>query len=136
MVAIDVRAEQPLEASTVVVYNKFAPESVELARFYAKQRGIAADHLVGLNCSFNEEISREEYDANIADPLRDAFKTHGWWVLRETPEHETAVLSTSIHFVAVIRGVPLKIKAAPVPYAGDQRGGGPIADRNEASVDS
>jgi uncharacterized protein (TIGR03790 family) len=136
MVAIDVRAEQPLEASTVVVYNKFAPESVELARFYAKQRGIAADHLVGLNCSFNEEISREEYDANIADPLRDAFKTHGWWVLRENPEHETVVMSTSIRFVAVIRGVPLKIKAAPVPYAGDERGGGPIADRNEASVDS
>ena len=134
--ALVARAEQPLAASTIVVYNKFADDSAELARFYAKQRGIASDHIVGLSCSNSEEISREEYDANIADPLREAFKEHGWWMLRETAEHETAVMATSIRFVALMKGMPLKIKGYGDGYAGDVRGGGMIDSRDEASVDS
>ncbi len=67
-------AEQPLAQSTIVLYNKAAPDSVELAKFYAEQRGIAADNVAGLNCSTEEEISREEYDTTIADPLREMFK--------------------------------------------------------------
>ena len=131
-----VAAEQPLTESTIVVYNKAALDSPELARFYGQQRGIASDHIVGLTCSTDEEISREEYDANIAGPLRDTFKTRKWWTLRETPERQTAVMSTSIRFVAVIKGVPLKIKPTTEPYAGDQSAGGPVSGHNEASVDS
>ncbi len=67
-------AEQPLAASTIVLYNKNVSDSVALATFYAEQRGIAHDHLVGLECSTEEEISREEYDATIANPFRDIFK--------------------------------------------------------------
>ncbi len=137
MLVIDARAaEQPLAASTIIVYNKAAVDSPELARFYAQQRGIASDHIVGLTCSTDEEISREEYDANIAEPLREAFKTRKWWTLRETPEQQTAVMSTSIRFVAVIKGVPLKIKPTAGPYPGDQSAGGAVSSRNEASVDS
>jgi len=40
-----------------------------------------------------------------------------------------------IHFVALIKGVPLKIRAAE-NYAGDNPGPGPMQSRNEASVDS
>jgi len=137
MLVIDARAaEQPLAASTIIVYNKAAVDSPELARFYAQQRGIASDHIVGLTCSTDEEISREEYDANIAEPLREAFKTRKWWTLRETPEQQTAVMSTSIRFVAVIKGVPLKIKPTAGPYPGDQSASGAVSSRNEASVDS
>ncbi len=137
MLVIDARAaEQPLAASTIIVYNKAAVDSPELTRFYAQQRGIASDHIVGLTCSTDEEISREEYDANIAEPLREAFKTRKWWTLRETPEQQTAVMSTSIRFVAVIKGVPLKIKPTAGPYPGDQSAGGAVSSRNEASVDS
>src|SRR3989442_14149108 len=71
----DARAEQPLAASTIVLYNKNVPDSVALATFYAEQRGIARDHLVGLECSTEEEISREEYDATIANPLRDISRS-------------------------------------------------------------
>jgi len=81
------RAEQSLAAATVVVYNKAAPDSPELARFYAQQRGIASDHVVGLTCSTEEEISREDYDLTIADPLRETFKSRHWWGLRDTAEH-------------------------------------------------
>src|SRR6267143_1547739 len=133
---LDLRAEQPLAASTIVVYNKAALDSADLARFYAQKRGIASDHIVGLTCSTDEEITREEYDANIAEPLRDTFKTRKWWTTRETPEQQTAVMTTSIRFVALIKGVPLKIKPTAGSYPGDQSAGGPVSDHNEASVDS
>jgi uncharacterized protein (TIGR03790 family) len=73
-------AEQPLAQSTIVLYNKADPDSVELAKFYAEQRGVAADHLAGLNCSTEEEISREEYNTTIAGPLREIFKQRHWWM--------------------------------------------------------
>jgi uncharacterized protein (TIGR03790 family) len=134
--AIDARgAEEPLSASTIVVYNKTVSESVELARFYARQRGIARDHLVGLTCSAEEEISREDYDATIAEPLREIFKARHWWTMRDSPEVKEEVLKTSIRFVAVIKGVPLKIRPAN-QYPGDEVGPGPVNNRNEASVDS
>ena len=129
-------AEQSLPALTVVVYNKTAPDAAELAKFYAQKRGIAPDHIVGLTCSLAEEISRDEYDSTIANRLREIFKANKWWTVRETEDHHEAVMATSIRFVALIRGMPLKIHLVMEPYPGDQRGGGPINDRNECSVDS
>jgi uncharacterized protein (TIGR03790 family) len=129
-------AEQPLVPATVVVYNKSAPDSADLARFYAQQRGIARDHLVALSCPLQEEISREEYDATIANPLRETFERHHWWTLRESPDEQKSVMTTSIRFVAVMRGVPLKIRPSSTPYPGDQPTAAPFSNRNEASVDS
>ena len=129
-------AEQPLAAATVVIYNKAAPESAGLAKFYAQQRGIASDHVVGITSSIDEEITREEYDMNIAAPLRDVFKERGWWTLRDTADGKTTVMTASILFVAVIKGVPLKIKPHDTPYDGDQSVSGPVSGHNEASVDS
>lgn len=129
-------AEPALPPSAIVVFNKSVPESVELAKFYAQQRAIARDHLVGLDCSPNEEISREEYDATIRNPLRRIFQERGWWKVDETPER-TRVLASSIHFIATIKGVPLKVRAT-TNYEGDKplEGQGPVGSRNEASVDS
>src|ERR1700720_667596 len=128
-------AEQPLAAATIVLYNKAIPDSVQLAKFYAKQRGVALDHLVGLSCSTEEEISREEDDKTIANPLREIFKTRHWWTLHETPNQEESVKASSIHFVAVIKGIPLKIRPT-ADYPGDVPKPGPLGNRNEASVDS
>src|SRR5260370_7614422 len=97
-VVIQVCAEQPLATSTIVVFNKSAPDSPELARFYARQRGIAYDHIVGLTCSVDEEITREEYDANIAEPLRQAFKSRTWCTIPQPPEHQDPVLTPPIRF--------------------------------------
>ena len=135
-VAESAAADQPLAASTIVVYNKAATDSAELAKFYAQKRGIALDHVVGLTCSTDEEITREEYDKNIAVPLREIFKARKWWTVRETSENQTVLSTTSIRFVAVIKGVPLKIKLVSEPYEGDQSSGGPVSSHNEASVDS
>jgi uncharacterized protein (TIGR03790 family) len=132
--AIDADAEAPLTSSTIVVYNKTVSDSVALATFYAQQRGIARDHLIGLACSTEEEISREEYDTTIAEPLREIFKQRQWWRLRDTPEQTIA--GSNIHFVATIKGIPLKIRGTTSPYPGDVPGPAPVLDRNEASVDS
>src|SRR5437016_3331000 len=128
-------AEQPLAQSTIVLYNKTVPDSVELAKFYAQQRAIAPDHLIGLTCSTEEEINREEYDTTIADPLREIFKQRHWWTLREAPLQAPVVTASTIHFVATIKGVPLKIRSTTA-YRGDQPGFGQPGSRNEASVDS
>ena len=66
-------------ALAAVVYNDNDPLSLELAYLYAEKRGIARDRIIGLNCSIEEEISREEYDRTIAGPLRQAFDRRGWW---------------------------------------------------------
>src|SRR5437764_1704612 len=76
-------AEKPLAPATIVVFNQDVPESAELAKFYAQKRGIERDHLVGLSVSKTEEISRDEYDTMIRDPLRAVFKEHNWWTLNE-----------------------------------------------------
>ena len=129
-------AEIALPPTTIVLFNKSVPESTELAKFYAQQRGIPRDHLVPLDCSPSEEISREEYDATIRNPLRRLFQERGWWKVEETPER-TRVLASSIHFIATIKGVPLKIRAT-TNYDGDKpiEGQGPIGPRNDAAVDS
>jgi uncharacterized protein (TIGR03790 family) len=128
------RADDSLAASTIVVYNAEIPESAALAKFYAQKRGISEDHLVALHCPVEEEISREHYDYLIATPLRRAFARNKWWTLRDEEEPERGVLSNSIKFVALIKGVPLKIRNE-ANYPGDRVGNSP-ADRNEASVDS
>ncbi|PYK72316.1 MAG: hypothetical protein DME44_04860 [Verrucomicrobia bacterium] len=135
LLGIGAAAAENLPAQTIVVFNTAVPDSEALARFYAEKRGIAADHLVGLDCPSEEEISREQYDTTIAEPLRKMFEERQWWHIHETPDGEKRVQTLAIHFIALVRGVPLKIRPAATPYPGDTLGGGPIQSRNEASVD-
>jgi len=128
-------AEKPLAPATIVVFNKDIPESIELAKFYAQKRGIARDHVIGLSVSKTEEIGRDEYDTMIRDPLRAVFKERGWWKLNEPRGGPIAVKENAIRFVAMIKGMPLKIRAA-TNYPGDKPEGPPVGNRNDASVDS
>ena len=83
-----------------------------------------------------KKFRREEYDATIAEPLRKIFKQRQWWHVHEMADGEKRVQTLAIHFVALIRGMPLKIRPMATPYQGDTPGAGPIQSRNEASVDS
>jgi uncharacterized protein (TIGR03790 family) len=130
------RGEVPLAQSTIVIYNTALPESAVLARFYAQQREIASDHVIGLLCSAEEEISRQQYDEEIAAPLREVFKNRHWWTSREMADGKEAITTSAIHFVALCKGMPLKIRATDTTYPGDTPGPGPVLNRNEASVDS
>lgn len=128
------RADDQLAAATVVVFNAESHESAALAKFYAQKRGIARDHLVGLHCPIEEEISRGQYDTTIAEPLRAIFSKRHWWKLRDEADPARGFFTNSIRFVALIKGVPLKIRSEAL-YPGDKIGTGPTG-RNEASVDS
>ena len=126
-------------AATLVVYNENDPLSRDLADFYASKRGIEADRVVGLKCSINEEISRDEYDQTIAGPLRAIFDARGWW--RRSPDDPAAdpssiVAENRIRYVALIRGIPLRISETTA-YPGDATTEPPpIGVRNQAAVDS
>jgi len=123
-------------AATVVVFNETDRDSVELARFYADKRGIPKDQVVGLKCVKTEEITREDYDKTIAEPLRRNFTEKGWWKLRDPDNQLGPVEWNKIHYVALIRGIPLKISAAS-NYAGDKfTGPPPVGTTNQAAVDS
>jgi len=134
--AMDCCAQVPLSQLTVVAYNKAEPTSQALAKFYAQQRGIPSDHVIGLDCPVEDEISREDFDATIAQPLREEFKSKRWWTIHADPEGKERVTASSIRFLAIIKGIPLKIRPTANTAPGDQGGPGPIASHNESSVDS
>ncbi|XHR27999.1 MAG: TIGR03790 family protein [Chthoniobacteraceae bacterium] len=123
----------PEAQATVVIFNQADPASLALASFYATQRNIPLDHVIALTCPPGETVSRQDYDAAIAGPLRKAFLAKGWWKT-EADIDSGQVVTSRIRYVALIRGVPLKI--APVAeYPGDKPLSGPI-NHNEAAVDS
>jgi uncharacterized protein (TIGR03790 family) len=130
------RAASPYAAATLVVYNENDRDSVDLARFYAEKRGIPKEQVVGLKCAKTEEISRDEYETAIAEPLRKILTAKGWWKLREPESPLGPVEFNKIRFVALMRGMPLKIAEAS-NYPGDKAtGSGPIGTTNAAAVDS
>jgi uncharacterized protein (TIGR03790 family) len=138
------RAVEPFPAAarntdadaTLVVFNEMDDESRDLAKFYAAQRGIASARVLGLKCATSEEISRDDYEHTIAEPLRRAFTSNFWWKLRDPNSVLGAVESNKIRFIALIRGIPLKIANSP-GYPGDRIfGDPPIGNHNDAAVDS
>lgn len=131
------RTAADLAAQTVVVFNENDLDSLALAGLYCELRGVPMKNLVGVKCAVAEEISREDYDRSLAEPLRKAFVERGWWKLRDENTDAGRVESTKIRFVVLMRGIPLKISQTDV-YPGDKEDGTPpeIFTRNEASVDS
>jgi uncharacterized protein (TIGR03790 family) len=134
--AITGLAQAPLSQMTVVAYNKAEPTSQALAKFYAQQRDIPSDHLVGLDCSIEDDISRDDFEVTIAQPLREEFKAKKWWTLHADAEGNERVTGSSVRFLAIIKGIPLKIRPSAQTSPGDAGGTGPINSHNEASVDS
>ncbi len=129
-------------AATIVVYNARDPESRALAGYYAERRGIPDGQVIGLKCMETEEITREEYRTSIEEPLRARFEREGWWKVAAGPGGARTVTDQRIRFVALIRGIPLKIRTTiqpPEPGASPPprpNGGDPINGHDEAAVDS
>lgn len=137
------RAETPLAewnaaAETVVLFNATQPTSEALAREYAEARGIAPDRLVGLPCSGEEIISRDEFETSIREPLLRRFVERRWWHIEKREildpngrPHTQApmVIRQDVRVLVIMRGVPLGVRST-------KQGVGPAADADEASVDS
>lgn len=95
------------EASAIVViFNSADPSSEALAKYYANKRKIDSQQLVGLRCPDSEEISRSEYQNDIALPLREIFIEKGWWRTQGG-----RIVESKVRYVALIRGMPLKIRS-------------------------
>src|SRR5687768_10918724 len=84
--------------ATLVIFNELDPDSRELAYFYAGKRGIPKEQVLGLKCAITEQISREEYDTQIAEPIRRAFTTNFWWTQREPDSPLGPVATNKIRF--------------------------------------
>ncbi len=127
----------PYAQSTAVVYNSAADGSKELAEFYAAKRGIPNERLVALDCPLEETIDRETFENSVASPLRTVFRQRGWWEIRAIGDEAERVVDTQVHFLALMRGMPLRVggKSGPAPNHAFPPGSGPPG-ATAASVDS
>ena len=57
-----------------IVCNKDVKESREVADHYIAKRKVPKENVIELSLPKGEDISREDYDAKLAGPLRDALK--------------------------------------------------------------
>ena len=108
-----------LAARVILVANRNNPESVELARFYARKRGIPLANLFTYPMPAAETISWPEFVSAIWNPLlRDLVKTN--WidaipmeVWDKAGRHQYAVNDDRIAYLVVFRGVPLRVADDP-----------------------
>jgi uncharacterized protein (TIGR03790 family) len=94
--------------------------------------------VLGFDLPSTEEISRSDFNRLLADPLREKLVGSGLWKMEANGNGRQAVAKSSIRFLAIVRGVPLKIAPEKgIPAARHPKGvPSAIASRNDASVDS
>lgn len=119
----------------VVVYNSSLPESKELAEFYALSRRIPANQVVGIPTTEKATIDRKTYETTIRKPLVEKFASENWWKMGKDANGVTLPVQTRIRCVALIKGMPLRIKRAPMPEGEDAKTR-QFNVQNEASLDS
>ncbi|MFK7851737.1 MAG: TIGR03790 family protein [Akkermansiaceae bacterium] len=122
----------------LVVFNRSIPESKKLADFYIEQRNIPKNQVLGLEMPKKQDISRTEFEESIRTPLLTFFDDEQLWQRSKDASGRLLPTSTKIRAIVLMHGVPLRIKPAPNPTLkdGEKPPTGPIAPRNEASVDS
>ncbi len=74
LLASPVIALEPEEV--LVVGNANVPASVELANYYAEQRGIPEANIVFIETTSQYEVSRTDYEETIRLPIREALTEH------------------------------------------------------------
>ncbi len=70
---------------------------MDVARHYARQRGVQLSHIVGLDLPFHETISRAEYEERLAEPLKAKLISSG--------------LAPTTRVIVTTFGVPLRVNA-------------------------
>lgn len=80
----------------VVIANKMAWHSVELAKYYMKKRDIPSNNLIKINAPAVEYCSRDDYERYIASPVKAFFK-------KNDPE------GNKFHCLVTMYGIPLRV---------------------------
>ncbi|AJF06529.1 TIGR03790 family protein [Geoalkalibacter subterraneus] len=88
-------ALQPAEVA--VVCNSFVEESMSLAEYYMKARGIPSKNLIKIRPPHKESVSRRDYERDIAAPIRKVL--------------ENEFSPGTIRALVVMYGVPLRVGA-------------------------
>jgi uncharacterized protein (TIGR03790 family) len=130
-----------LPTHLLVVYNSSDHDSRDLAAYYAERRGIALDHVLGIACSTNEEISRQDYSRTIREPIISYIYKKGWMtrhseVIRIGNRNMDVLVAThnDVWAIVLMRGVPLKITNDPTEMSSMEKM--PALQMNCAAVDS
>jgi len=126
------RAAENWTEKLLVIANKTLPDSVALARYYAERRSIASNRVFLANCPQTPEISRQQFNDTLRDPIERHLEERGWLVRDE----RGAVRHSDCWLLVLCWGVPLKIAADPVLREKAADFMPPLFRRNEAAVDS
>lgn len=125
--------------AVAVLYNSAVPESRKLAEVYRIARDIPPENLIALDMPTTADISRAEYEKWILAPLRSEFESRAWWERQVDQGGVIVPTANRIQVLVSMRGVPLRIKAKPLPEgttAPPMDPQNPVAGHDEASVDS
>ena len=131
----------------LVLANQSSPKSMELARYYLKQRGIPAGNLIALPMSDRERISRSEYIEQIQGPLLKVLRDKKFISQRPRAnifkgERRIHWATSEMHFRYLVSmyGVPVRInstKSKPLQAIQNRTGNtGHMLRRDGAAVDS
>ena len=90
-------------ANIVIVANKDMPESISVAKYYAKKRNVPEENIILLSLPKGEDILRADFESKLAEPLREALKSK----------------KDKIKVILTVFGVPLRV-GAKVLY-GDEK---------------
>jgi uncharacterized protein (TIGR03790 family) len=82
--------------NVLVVVNQASPLSQQIGQYYASRRHIPALNLCRINTKPDEEISRDTYNAQVAEPIGAYVRAHR--------------LIEQILYIVTTDGVPLKIR--------------------------
>lgn len=97
--------------SVLIVVNQTSPLSEKIGEYYAARRHVPASHVCRLSVKPDEEISREDFERQIAGPIAAFLRSKG--------------LDERILYIVTTAGVPLRIP-----------GHGPGTTSEIAAVDS
>ena len=121
--------------SVVILYNTNNAESSKLALYYAQQRSIPDENIIGLDAPDKGHISRAEYTSTIQDPLRRQFQNKGWWKLGKTQDGFILPVENKKRLLVCMYGMPFGIKNQAIPK--EESAKMHITQRaNSAAVDS
>lgn len=128
----------------LVVYNDQEPESLPLAEYYARRRGVPTNQLCRISVRPAETITRLEFENDVRQPLaRFLTSQQLWqplvWTGTGLPLERVGgveIRENSIDYVVLVYGVPLRIESDPA-LQGELPSKLPESlRRNEAAVDS
>ena len=105
--------------NTAVLANRNSPESLAVAQHYAERRGLTSDHIISLDLSTAETISRQQYEQHVIQPLRRVLEARN--------------LASRIKCLVTTYGVPLRV-TAPQPTEEERRWAKDTAHRQEKAL--